>query len=173
MNDSGLVSRWRSSTPYLLSILRIVVAFLFMQVGTAKLFAFPGAVMPGGGTAPIGSLAWIAGFLEAFGGLFLLVGLFTRPVAFVLSGEMAVAYFYGHAPQGLWPVLNQGAPVSLSVPLRRGTRALEHRRASSSRRGRLTGCALQGVREAHRRTGSCEAVVVVRSGMADEDAPGR
>jgi putative oxidoreductase len=111
MNDSGLVSRWRSSTPYLLSILRIVVAFLFMQVGTAKLFAFPGAVMPGGGTAPIGSLAWIAGFLEAFGGLFLLVGLFTRPVAFVLSGEMAVAYFYGHAPQGLWPVLNQGAPA--------------------------------------------------------------
>ena len=110
-NESGLVSRWRSWAPYLLSILRIVAAFLFMQVGTAKLFAFPGAIMPGGGTAPIGSLAWIAGFLETFGGLLLLAGLFTRPVAFLLSGEMAVAYFYGHAPQGLWPVLNQGAPA--------------------------------------------------------------
>lgn len=108
MNDSGLVSRWHSWAPYLLSILRIVAALLFMQVGTAKLFAFPAAVMPGGGTAPMGSLAWIAGFLEAFGGLFLLLGLFTRPVAFILSGEMAVAYFMGHAPQGFWPVLNQG-----------------------------------------------------------------
>ena len=113
MNDSGLVSRWRSWAPYLLSILRIVAAFLFMQVGTAKLFAFPGAVMPGGGTAPLGSLAWIAGFLEAFGGFFLLVGLFTRPVAFLLSGEMAVAYFIGHASQGLWPVLNQGTDAIL------------------------------------------------------------
>lgn len=81
MNDSGLVSRWRSWAPYLLSLLRIVAAFLFMQVGTAKLFAFPGAIMPGGGTAPIGSLAWTAGVLETFGGLFLLVGLFTRLVA--------------------------------------------------------------------------------------------
>ena len=108
MNDSGLVSRWRSWAPYLLSILRIVAAFLFMQVGTAKLFAFPAAVMPGGGTAAIGSLPWIAGFLETFGGLLLLVGLFTRPVACLLSGEMAVAYFIGHAPRGLWPVLNQG-----------------------------------------------------------------
>lgn len=97
----------------MLSILRIIAAFLFMQVGTAKLFAFPGAVMPGGGTAPIGSLAWVAGFLETFPGLLLLVGLFTRPVAFILSGEMAVAYFMGHAPQGLWPVLNQGSPAIL------------------------------------------------------------
>jgi putative oxidoreductase len=108
MNDSRLVSRWRSWGPCLLSLLRIVAAFLFMQVGTAKLFAFPAAVMPGGGTAPVGSLAWVAGLLETFGGLFLLLGLFTRPVAFLLSGEMAVAYFMGHAPRGLWPVLNQG-----------------------------------------------------------------
>jgi putative oxidoreductase len=111
--DSGLVSRWRSWAPYMLSILRIIAAFLFMQVGTAKLFAFPGAVMPGGGTAPVGSLAWVAGFLETFPGLLLLVGLFTRPVAFILSGEMAFAYFMGHAPQGLWPVLNQGSPAIL------------------------------------------------------------
>jgi putative oxidoreductase len=108
MNESGVAARWRSWSPYLLSLLRIISAFLFMQVGTAKLFAFPGAVMPGGGTAPAWSLAWIAGVLEAFVGFLLLVGLFTRPVAFLLSGEMAVAYFIGHAPQGLWPVLNQG-----------------------------------------------------------------
>ncbi len=104
----GLLSRWRSWAPYLLSILRIVAAFLFMQVGTAKLFAFPAAVMPGGGTAPVLSLPGVAGVLEVFGGLLLLVGLFTRPVAFLLSGEMAVAYFIGHAPHGLWPVLNKG-----------------------------------------------------------------
>jgi putative oxidoreductase len=108
MNESGVAARWRSWSPYFLSLLRIISAFLFIQVGTAKIFAFPGAVMPGGGTAPAWSLAWVAGVLEAFGGFLLLVGLFTRPVAFLLSGEMAVAYFMGHAPQGLWPVLNQG-----------------------------------------------------------------
>jgi putative oxidoreductase len=111
MSDSGLLSRWRSWSPYLLSILRVVVAFLYMQVGTAKLFAFPAAVMPGGGTAPLTTLAGIAGVLETFLGPFLLVGLFTRPIAFILSGEMAFAYFIGHAPQGFWPVLNQGAPA--------------------------------------------------------------
>ncbi|MBI2073064.1 MAG: DoxX family protein [Gemmatimonadetes bacterium] len=108
MNDSSLVARWRSLAPYLLSIARVMAAFLFMQVGTAKLIAFPAAIMPGGGTAPIASLVGIAGVLETFGGLLLLAGLFTRPVAFLLSGEMAVAYFYGHAPQGFWPVLNMG-----------------------------------------------------------------
>jgi len=113
MQDTGLLSRRRSWAPYLLSVLRIVTAFLFMQVGTAKLFAFPGAIMPGGGTAPLASLPGVAGILEAVGGVLLLVGLFTRPVAFVLSGEMAVAYFIAHAPQGFWPVLNQGAPAAL------------------------------------------------------------
>jgi len=111
VNDSGLVSRWRSWAPPLLSILRIVAAFLFIQVGTAKLFAFPGAVMPGGDTAAAWSLPWIAGVLEVCGGGLLLLGLFTRPIAFILSGEMAVAYFYGHAPLGFWPVLNQGMPA--------------------------------------------------------------
>jgi putative oxidoreductase len=113
MNDSGPVSRWRSWSPYLLSVLRIITAFLFLQVGTAKLFAFPGAMMPGGGTAPVTSLPGVAGVLEAVGGALLLVGLFTRPVAFVLSGEMAVAYFLAHAPHGFWPVLNQGSPAAL------------------------------------------------------------
>lgn len=102
---------WRARTPYLLSILRVVAAFLFVQYGATKLFAFPAAVMPGGGTVPFASLLGIAGTLELAGGALLFVGLFTRPVAFVLSGEMAVAYFMVHAHQGLWPVLNGGAPA--------------------------------------------------------------
>src|SRR5262245_38395654 len=69
--------------------------------------------MPGGGTAPLISLAGIAGLLETVGGTLILLGWFTRPVSFVLSGEMAVAYFYGHAPQGFWPVVNQGTPAIL------------------------------------------------------------
>jgi putative oxidoreductase len=97
--------------PQLLSVLRIVVAFLYFQVGSAKWFAFPAAIMPGGGTAPVGSLVWFAGVIEVVGGTLFLLGLFTRPVAFILSGEMAFAYFIGHAPNGFWPVLNQGAPA--------------------------------------------------------------
>jgi putative oxidoreductase len=111
MTAPNIATRWRSWTPYLLSILRIVAAFLFMQFGTAKLFGLPAPIMPGGGTAPLGSLPWFASVLETFGGFLLLIGLFTRPVAFLLSGEMAVAYFMGHAPQGFWPVLNQGHPA--------------------------------------------------------------
>ena len=97
--------------PYLLSILRIVVAFLYFQVGSAKWFAFPAAIMPGGGTAAVGSLVWFAGVIEVVGGALILLGLFTRPVAFILSGEMAFAYFIGHAGNGFWPVLNQGGPA--------------------------------------------------------------
>jgi putative oxidoreductase len=113
MTEASLATKWRSWSPYLLSILRIIVAFLFIQFGTGKIFALPAAIMPEGGTAPFGTLAWYAGFLETFGGLFILLGLFTRPVAFILSGEMAFAYFIGHAPQGFWPVLNQGHPAIL------------------------------------------------------------
>src|SRR5213076_2979372 len=106
MTAPNLVAKWSTWTPRLLSVLRIVAAFLFMQFGTAKLFAFPAAIMPGGGTAPIMSLAGIASILETFGGLCRRVGLFSRPVPFILSGEMAVAYLLGHAPQGFWPVPN-------------------------------------------------------------------
>ncbi len=113
MTAPNVVAKWRSWAPQLLSALRIIAAFLFMQFGTAKLIAFPAAIMPGGGTAPIGSLAGIAGLLESVGGALLLLGLFTRPVAFIVAGEMAVAYFIGHAPQGFWPVLNQGHPAIL------------------------------------------------------------
>jgi len=108
-----IVTRWRMLAPYLLSAVRIVAAFLFMQFGTAKLFAFPGALMPDGSTVPVASQIGAAAVLETFGGLLLLLGLFTRPVAFVLSGEMAFAYFIGHAPMGFWPVLNMGTPAVL------------------------------------------------------------
>jgi putative oxidoreductase len=98
-------------SPYLLSILRIIVAFLFFQHGAAKWFAFPAAVMPGGGVAALGSLAWFAAVIETIGGALMMLGLFTRPVAFILSGEMAVAYFMGHAGNGFWPTLNGGEPA--------------------------------------------------------------
>src|SRR3990170_1425224 len=113
MSHSTLTSRWISSAPHLLSILRIIGAFLFMQYGTMKLFAFPAAAMPDGGTAALTSLPGVAGALEVVGGTLLLLGWFTRPVAFLLSGEMAFAYFIGHAPQGFWPVLNGGQPAIL------------------------------------------------------------
>ncbi len=113
MTAPSIVTKWPTRAPYLLSVLRIVAAFLFMQFGTAKLFAFPAAIMPSGGTVPFASLLGIAGTLETFGGLFLLLGLFTRPVAFIVAGEMAIAYFHGHAPHGFWPVLNQGHPAIL------------------------------------------------------------
>jgi putative oxidoreductase len=98
-------------SPVLLSVLRIIVAFLFIQHGTAKWFAFPGAIMPGGGVVPVGSLFWVASLIETVGGMLLLLGLFTRPVAFILAGEMAVAYFMIHARGGFWPLLNMGEPA--------------------------------------------------------------
>jgi len=113
VTGNALMSRWRSWAPNLLSVLRIMAAFLFMQFGTAKLFAFPAAVMPNGGTVPVMSLIGLAAILETFGGGLLLVGLFTRPVAFLLAGEMAVGYFMAHAPRGFWPVVNQGSPAVL------------------------------------------------------------
>lgn len=113
VSDSAWLERWRLLAPYLLSVLRIVCAFISMQYGSSKLFAIPAAVMPGGGTAPLASLAGVAGALELVGGALLFVGLFTRPVAFLLSGQMAIAYFVGHAPNGLWPALNGGAPAVL------------------------------------------------------------
>jgi putative oxidoreductase len=95
-----------SWTPWLLSVLRIVTAFLFALHGTQKLFGFP--VSAPRSLPPLLSLSGAAGVLEVFGGALLLVGLFTRPVAFVLSGEMAVAYFLRHAPRNFWPILNGG-----------------------------------------------------------------
>jgi putative oxidoreductase len=100
---SSVVSRL---TPHLLSALRIVAASLYIAHGTQKLLAFPvSAPQP---TVALGSLMGAAGILETFGGLLMLLGLFTRPVAFVLSGQMAVAYFLRHAPRGQYPILNGG-----------------------------------------------------------------
>src|SRR6476661_7701354 len=101
MKSSGL-SRL---TPYLLSVLRIVAASLFIAHGTQKLFAYPPSGRP---PFPLQSQLGVAGALEAVGGTLLLVGLFSRPVAFVLSGEMAFAYFTQHAPRGAWPIANGG-----------------------------------------------------------------
>jgi len=111
MSNVTVTARWRSWAPYFLSTLRILAAFLFVQYGSAKLLAFPAAIMPGGGTVPVASIPGFAGALESVGGALLLLGLFTQPVAFVLSGEMAFAYFLGHARGGFWPVLNGGVPA--------------------------------------------------------------
>jgi len=94
-------------------VLRIVAAFIFIPSGTMKLFAFPAGMPPDGSTAPLLSQIGIGGLLEVVCGALLLVGLFTRPVAFILSGMMAVAYFQFHQPQGFWPVMNGGIPAIL------------------------------------------------------------
>jgi len=113
MSEPSIVVRWKGWAPQLLSVFRIVVAFLFIQFGTMKWFAFPVALPPGVPHAFL-SLMWFAGLLEVVGGAFILVGLFTRPLAFILAGEMAIAYFKGHfLIGGFWPVINQGAPAIL------------------------------------------------------------
>jgi putative oxidoreductase len=93
-------------TPYLQSVLRIVAAALFFCHGTQKLFGVPGNVFH----APVFAMTlfFAAGVLETFGGIFMFLGLFTRPVAFVLSGEMAFAFFRQHYPRGPWPIVNGG-----------------------------------------------------------------
>jgi putative oxidoreductase len=97
--------------PRLLSVLRIMAGLLFMEHGTAKYLAFPHVPMFDG-LQPL-SLPGIGGMLELVGGALLVVGLFTRPVAFILSGEMAVAYFMAHAPKGFFPVINGGELAAL------------------------------------------------------------
>lgn len=109
---SSLADRWMASAPKLLSVLRIVAGFLFFLAGTSKIFAFP-VGMPGGLTAVFPSQVWIGGVLELVGGALLMLGLFTRPAAFVLSGEMAVAYFQFHAQSSFWPTVNNGVPAVL------------------------------------------------------------
>ena len=93
-------------------LLRVVAGLLFLQAGGMKLFGWFGG-MPAGVTAPVMSQVWIGGVLEFVGGLLVLLGLFTRPVAFILSGEMAVAYWQFHAPGGTWPIQNHGEPAVL------------------------------------------------------------
>ncbi len=108
MNVQNAIARWQ---PRLLSILRIMTALLLLQHGTAKLIGFPHVAMFDG--LKLFSLLGVAGILELFGGLLLLLGLFTRPVAFILSGEMAAAYFIAHAQKSFFPILNGGELAAL------------------------------------------------------------
>ncbi|MEK7552164.1 MAG: DoxX family protein [Patescibacteria group bacterium] len=95
---------------FTLLLLRIAAAVIFIQAGGLKLFGWFGG-MPA--EVPMNTLIYIAGILEVFGGLMILFGIFTRSVAFILSGEMAVAYFMGHFPSGFWPIQNHGEAAFL------------------------------------------------------------
>jgi putative oxidoreductase len=102
MKSSGL----SSVAQYLLSLLRLAAAFMYVAHGTQKLFGVPGHAFH----APVftATMMGAAGVIETIGGTLMLLGLFTRPVAFVVSGQMAVAYFTQHAPRGFWPIVNGG-----------------------------------------------------------------
>ena len=103
MSAASTLDRW---SPYALAALRIVTALIFMEHGTQKLFGFPAP--PESGMPALLSLFGIGAILEFAGGLLILVGWFTRPIAFLLAGEMAVAYWMFHAPQSFYPALNGG-----------------------------------------------------------------
>jgi putative oxidoreductase len=91
-------------SPIVLSLLRIVAALLFLEHGTSRLLGFP-SPLP---SPPLLSLYWFAGAIELVGGLLVVLGLLTRPVALIMAGEMAFAYFVSHAPHGFFPILNRG-----------------------------------------------------------------
>ena len=99
--------------PLVRSILRIVAGLMFSLHGFQKLFGAFGGLGDRGAKAEFFTLIWAAGFLETVGGLMILVGLFTRPTAFILCGQMAVAYFMSHAPRGFWPIVNGGELAAL------------------------------------------------------------
>jgi putative oxidoreductase len=105
----GLDTAFDLYRPYMLSILRIVVGLLFLQHGTAKMFNFP----PQGDMPAFPKPEWFAGRIELVGSALLILGLFTRPAAFILSGEMAFAYFMSHRPRGFFPLLNGGEAAVL------------------------------------------------------------
>jgi putative oxidoreductase len=111
--DASVVRAWPAQAPRLQALLRIVAALMFMEAGSMKLFGIPVGMPPDGATAPLLSQVGIGGVLEFFGGALILLGLFTRPVAFVLAGEMAVAYFQFHFPKSFWTTVNGGAPAVL------------------------------------------------------------
>ncbi len=101
----GISDQLERYSPYVLALLRIVTALLFLEHGTQKLLGFPPATFP---QPALLSLFGISGVLDLLGGLLILIGFYTRPAAFMCSGEMAVAYFMGHATQGFFPVNNGG-----------------------------------------------------------------
>jgi putative oxidoreductase len=98
---------WEKYTPQMLSILRIVACLIFIPHGTQKLFGFP-APPPGGNLPALVSIYGLAALMEVILGPLLLVGIYTRWLAFLLSGEMAIAYWYSHFPRNVWPLLNGG-----------------------------------------------------------------
>ncbi len=106
--NGPIPARW---APYLRSVLRIVLAVLYICHGTQKLFGVPSTEPRPG--VPLVSLLGLASGLEIIGATLLLLGLFTQPIAFLLSGEMAVAYFMVHAPRAFWPLVNGGEPAVL------------------------------------------------------------
>lgn len=103
MNFDTITAKYQ---PVVLSLLRFVTGLLFLQYGLAKLFKWP--PVPMFEKVELFSLYGAAGSLELIGGILLVLGLFTRPVAFIVAGEMAFAYFMGHAPRGFFPILNNG-----------------------------------------------------------------
>ena len=105
----GIQDTAKSYAPYVLSILRIMSALLLLQHGLSKFFGFPMAMQ----TPATFSLFWFAGAIEIVGGVLLLIGLWTQPVAFILSGELAFAYFIGHAPRSFYPLVNNGEAAVL------------------------------------------------------------
>lgn len=102
----------RTLEPYARSIMRVVVGFTFSLHGLQKVLGFFGGMGGSGARAHLFSLPWAAGFLE-MGGFLIILGVFTTPVAFILSGEMAVAYFWAHASHGFFPILNRGELATL------------------------------------------------------------
>jgi len=103
-----MVEAQKTWAGYARSLLRIFAGFTFSQHGFQKLLGFFGGLGGSGAKAVFPTLPWFAGFLELVGGLLILAGLFTRPVAFILAGEMAVAYFRSHFSRGFWPIKNGG-----------------------------------------------------------------
>jgi putative oxidoreductase len=136
IDEQALSNMW---APRLLAALRIMTALLFLEHGLVKLFGFPPGAAPG--AQPLFSFLGIAGLIEVVGGWLLLLGLFTRPVAFVLAGEMAVGYFMVHAPLGFFPAINAGEPAILFcfiflyiAAAGPGAWSVDEMRASKSRR---------------------------------------
>ena len=112
MNDFS--AKWSGYAPYFHSLLRIVAGLMFMLAGTTILFSFPSGGPGMTGAPPLTSQMGIGGILLAGGGALMVLGLFTKPVAFVLSGMMAVAYFqFHHLKGGMWPTINGGVPAAL------------------------------------------------------------
>ena len=135
-------SRLTSLAPWFLALLRVVAALLFMSHGTMKLLGFPASDFQ----PPLFSFFGLAGIIEIVGGLLLILGLFTRPVAFILAGEMAVAYFMAHAPQTFFPLQNGGELAVLFcfvflylVFAGPGAAAVDNLRATAGRGSRCNG----------------------------------